>query len=140
MRIPRWLIIPFCIVFLLYWTQDLWQGNNEPGIFDLPKTLEKETYSLTVYPVSNVNNVPVFTTGKGGLEEDYLYLTPASDTVAFPFDYAAKKDSGYVLKVYGKFYMGKGIPAEYLYVKPKPERLRVFQFDKVEMVMGQKEL
>ena len=140
MRVPRWLIIPFCIVFLLYWTQDLWQGNNEPSVFDLPKTLEKETYSLTVYPVSNVNDVHVFTTGKGRLEEDYLYLTPASDTVDFPSDYAAKTDSGYVLKVYGKFYMGKGIPAEYLNAKPKPERLRVFQFDKAEMVVGQKEL
>ena len=109
-------------------------------MFDLPKTLEKETFTIIVYPVSNVNSVPVFTTGKGGLEEDYLYLTPASDSVDFPADYNTKKDSGYVLQVHGAFYQGKGIPSEYLHAKPKPERLRVFQFDKAELVAERNKL
>jgi hypothetical protein len=135
MRLPRWLFIPFILVALLYWTQDLWKGNSEPSVFDLPKTLEEEKYSLEVYPISNVNDVAVWTTGKGGNEEDYLYVIPSpAATAMFPHDYAQKRDSGYVLKVYGNFYKGKGIPAEYLYTKPKPERLRVFQFDKAEMV------
>ena len=135
MRIPRWLFIPFILVGILYWSQDLWKGNSEPTVFDLPKTLEEEILTLEIYPVSNVNNIPVFTTGKGGNEEDKLYLTPASDTVNFPENYQALKDSGYVMKVHGRFYKGHGIPAEYFRVKPKPERLRVFQFDRVEMVI-----
>jgi hypothetical protein len=140
MRLPRWLFILVSVVGILYWSQSLWKGNTEPSVFDLPKTLEKETYTITVYPVSNVNGVPVFTTSKGRLEEDYLYLTPASDSIDFPADYTAKKDSGYVLKVFGKFYQGKGIPGEYLYTTPKPERLRVFQFEKVELVAEQNNL
>ncbi|MES2645640.1 MAG: hypothetical protein V4717_02105 [Bacteroidota bacterium] len=140
MRLPRWLFILVSVVGILYWSQSLWKGNSEPSVFDLPKTLEKETYSITVYPVSNVNGVPVFTTGKGGLEEDYLYLTPATGSVDFPADYSNKKDSGYVLKVSGKFFKGKGIPEEYLYTSPKPERLRVFQFTKAELVPSQNNL
>ena len=140
MRIPRWLIIPVCIVGILYWSQVIWKGSSEPSVFDLPKTLESESYTITVYPVSNVNKVPVFTTGRGGLEEDYLYLTPLSNATDFPVDYNTKKDSGYVLRVHGKFYKGKGIPAEYLYAKPKPERLRVFQFDTAELIADKKEI
>lgn len=139
MRIPRWLLIPFILVFLLYWTQDMWKGNSEPSVFDLPKTLEDETYSLEVYPVSNVNNVSVFTTGKGSDEKDYLYITPASDSIDFPSNFVELRDSGYNIKVTGKFYKGKGIPAEYLYTKPKPERLRVFRFEKLEMVAPKRE-
>jgi len=134
MRIPRWLLIPCMLVFVLYWTQDMWQGNSEPSVFDLPKTLEEDKYSLEIYLVSSVNNVQVFTTGKGGDEKDYLYITPASDTAEFPDNFMELKDSGYNIKVTGKFFKGKGIPAEFLYSKPKPERLRVFQFEKLEMV------
>lgn len=134
MRIPRWLLVPSLIIMTLYWTQDYWQKSSEPSLFDLPKTLEEKAYTIEVYPVSNINNIPVFTTGKGANEDDYLYLTPQSENVQFPEDYSSKKDSGYVLQVHGKFYMGKGIPAAYLHSKPKPERLRVFRFDHAELV------
>jgi len=140
MRLPRWLFIIVSIVGILYFSQRLWKSDSEPSVFDLPKTLEEESYTIIVYPVSNVNNVSVFTTGKGGLEEDYLYLVPANGSIDFPMDYHVKKDSGYALQVHGKFYQGKGIPAGYLYAKPKPERLRVFQFDKAELVLEKKEL
>ena len=140
MRLPRWLFIPLILVGILYWSQDLWKGNNEPSVFDLPKTLEEKSFTIQVYPVSNTNDVPVFTTGKGGNEEDYLYLTPAPTNPIFPGDYKSKSDSGYVLQVHGKFYMGKGIPAEYIQSKPKPARLRVFQFDHAEMVIEKQNL
>jgi hypothetical protein len=134
MRIPRWLLIPFILIGALYWTQSLWKGNKEPSFFDLPKTLEEEILMLEIFPVSNVNDVPVFTTGKGGNEEDKLYITPASDTVSIPENYHELKDSGYTIRVHGRFFKGHAIPAEYLRMKPKPERLRVFQFDRLEMV------
>jgi hypothetical protein len=140
MKVPRWLFIPLILVGILYWSQDLWKGNNEPSIFDLPKTLEEKSFRIQVYPVSNVNNVPVFTTGKGGNEEDYLYLVPAPGNPEFPSDYLSKSDSGYVLQVNGKFYQGKGIPPAYLGTKPKPARLRVFQFDHAEMVAEKQNL
>jgi len=136
MRVPRWLIIPLCIVGILYWTQDLWDsGNSQASIFDLPKKVENENFTIIVYPVSNVNGVPVFTTGTSGNEDDYLYITPASDSVDFPTNYAEKRDSGYTLQLHGSYFMGKGIPAEYFNVKPKPDRLRVFRFDEAEMVV-----
>jgi hypothetical protein len=78
--------------------------------------------------------------GKGGNKEDWLYLTPASVNSGFPADFKSKSDSGYVLQVHGKFYKGKGIPAEYLNTKPKPERLRVFRFDHAEMVYEKQNL
>lgn len=137
MRIPRWLIIPFILVGILYWSQDLWESNSKPTLFDLPKTLEDDVLSLEVYPVSNVNNVAVFTTGRGGNEDDRLYLTPASDTVSLPENFHALRDSGYIMKVHGRFFQGHGIPAEYFNVTPKPERLRVFQFDSIEMIAPQ---
>lgn len=139
MRIPRWLIIPALIIICLYWTQDYWQGSQEPSVFDLPKKLEDREFTLTVYPVSNVNGVPVFTATKGD-EDNYMYLVPATSSTDFPADFAEKKDSGYTLQVHGKFFMGKGIPAEYLQTKPKPERLRVFQFDHAELVASKENL
>lgn len=138
MRIPRWLLIPCMLIFALYWTEDIWQGNSEPSVFDLPKTLEDEQYSLEVYPVSNVNNVAIFTTSVGN-SDSYLYLTPASNGSVFPHNFKELRDSGYQIKVTGKFYKGKAIPIEYLDAKPKPERLRVFQFEKLEMVQPKHE-
>ena len=140
MRLPRWLFIPFVLVGILYWSQDLWKGNKEPTVFDLPKTLEQKRFRIQVYPVSNVNNVPVFTTGKGGNEEDYLYLEAAPGNPGLPADYLSKSDSGYVLEVHGKFYKGIGIPAAYININPKPARLRVFQFDHAEMVSEKQNL
>ena len=62
MRVPRWLIIPLCIVGILYWTQDLWdKGNSQASLLITPKNLETENFTILVYPVSNVNGVLVFT-------------------------------------------------------------------------------
>jgi hypothetical protein len=133
MRIPRWLLIPFMLVFVLYWTQDLWQKNNEPTVFDLPKTLEENQSTLIIYPVSTFKDLAVFTTATGDANE-YLYLTPAADDSLFPYNYKELRDSGYLIKVTGKFFKGKAIPPEYLYLTPKPERLRVFQFETLEMI------
>ncbi len=137
---PRWLLIPALIIMSLYWTQDYWQKSSEPTLFDIPKTLEEKEFTLEVYPVSNVNNVMIFSTGISGNEEDYLYLTPASEIVEFPIDYAEKKDSGYILRVHGKFYSGTGIPVEYLYTKPKPVRYRVFRFDHAKMIAAKEKI
>lgn len=134
MRIPRWLIIPFFIITTLYWTQDIWKENQEYSVMDMPKDLEPDRYGLEIYPVSTANGVSVYTMGVVGNHDDYLYLEPADLDDAIPPSYYVLKDSGYVLKVFGNFYFGKAIPAEYAQVKPKPERLRLFRYDSVALI------
>lgn len=131
MRIPRWLFIPLILVSLLYLSKGMFKDSDEPSLFDIPKTLEEEKYTLELYPVSHVNNVAVWSTSIGVDHDDYVYLTPASD---LPIDYQQKLDSGYVIRAFGSYFKGKGIPHEYLNVKPKPDRHRVFLFETVEMV------
>ena len=134
MRIPRWLILPTLIITLLHWVNMMFNSDEKASVFDLPKTLDREVYTLTVYPVSRLNNVAIWSTSRAGMEDDYLYLTPASGTVLIPSDLNIRADSGYSIQVHGKFYKGRGIPEEYFHLQPKPERLRVFQFDSLQVL------
>lgn len=134
MRIPRWLIIPFVIITILYWTQDMWKENQEYSVMDMPKDLEPERYALEIKPDSSTQGVEVYTMSVAGNKDDYLYLEPAALDDAIPPSYYLLKDSGYVLKVFGNFYYGKAIPVVYAQVKPKPERLRLFRYDSVALI------
>ncbi|MCU0334928.1 MAG: hypothetical protein MUF62_07725 [Chitinophagaceae bacterium] len=132
-RLPRWIFIPLILVFIAYWTQEL-LISDEASVFDLPKTLEEERSTLIVYPVAGSSQMELFSISKTAAEQDRLYLLPASIDVSIPVRYYALQDSGYQLQVFGRYYKGSGIPAAYLQQKPKPPRLRVFQYDSVALI------
>ena len=140
MRIPRFIFVPFIIISILVISQNMWKTVDQPSVFDLPKTLETERYSIELFPISNANGVAIFSTSSGRVEQDYLYLTPATDSTTLPPNLKALQDSGYTLKVTGSFYKGKGIPAQYFEARPAPQRLRVFRFEKAEMVYRQNKI
>lgn len=134
MRSYRWIIIAFTVVASIYWTKTLLiDGQDEVSIYDLPKQLEEERSSCIVYPVDGTS-MEIYALTKTAAEEDRLYLIAKDIDVTIPPRYHVLKDSGYVLQVFGQYYYGKGIPAQYIYVQPKPPRLRVFLYDSVALI------
>lgn len=91
--------------------------------------------NLKVWFHSKPGGAEVFSTSKSGSEDDRLYLEPATQYLTIPPEFFTKlKDSGYTLKLYGAFFKGKGIPARYLNIQPKPERYSVFKYESLDVV------
>lgn len=110
------------------------QSTSQPTVFDVPKTLQEEKLSILVRLHSEPGGAEVWSTSKSGSEDDRLYLQPARPSQTIPREYYKLKDSGYVLKLYGAFYKGKGIPQQYLNIQPKPERYAVFRYESLDIV------
>lgn len=136
MRIPRWLVIPFIVISLIALTRQFWDDQTETAatVYDIPKKLDTELLTLKVYPQSKSNNVFVFTTYKEGSEDDFLYLTPENIALETPSQIMDLPDSilqkGF--QVSGYFYIGTGIPKEYIGNIPKVKRLRVFLYQRID--------
>lgn len=125
----------FAIVSIFYLSKNLMNGDAEPSLFDVPKKLEETKMGLKVWLQGTPGGAQVFSTTKSGGEGDRLYLINAAKDEPLPSDLLSKlRDSGYVLKLYGAFYKGKGIPEKYLYIQPKPARLPVFRFESLDIV------
>jgi hypothetical protein len=113
MRLPRTLAIVFMIVVLLTLSRNFMSTNDEPSVFDLPKTLNEEKLTITAYYYGNTNGAEIFSIVKNGGEDDRLYLEPANKNLTIPANFKQLKDSGYVLKLYGSYFKGKAIPERF---------------------------
>ncbi len=134
MRLPRTLAIVFIVIALLAISRNFMSRGDGPSIFDVPKTLEKEKSSITVFYYGNTNGAEIFSIVKDGGADDRLYLEPANKNLTIPASFLKLKDSGYVLKLYGSYYKGKAIPERFLNIQPKPEKYPVFRYESLEMV------
>ncbi len=108
--------------------------SDEPSLFDVPKTLEKDKLNITAFYYGNTNGAEVFSIVKDGGEDDRFYLEPANRNLRVPANFRQLKDSGYVLKLFGAYFKGKGIPERYLNIRPKPAKYPVFYYENLEMV------
>lgn len=133
---PRWLIIPFIVILLISLTKQFWgeKPQEVATIYDIPKKLDSELLTLKVFPQGKTNNVYVFTTYKGGSEEDFLYLTPENNIIETPSQIMSLPDSvlNNGFQVTGHFFIGTGIPQEYILNVPKVSRLRVFLYKSID--------
>lgn len=134
MRLPRTLAVVFIVIALFAISRNFMSINNEPSVFDLPKTLEVEKLTITAFYYGNTNGAEIFSVVKNGGEDDRLYLQPANKYLSVPANFKQLKDSGYVLKLYGSYYKGKAIPEIFLNIQPKPEKYPVFHYERLEMV------
>ncbi|MES2773419.1 MAG: hypothetical protein V4722_04510 [Bacteroidota bacterium] len=135
MRLPGRLGIILMIVMLVVLGMRMLNSKREASIYDVPKKLQENKMNLVVWFHSKPGGAEVFSTSKSGSEDDRLYLQPKSEYLSIPPEYFTRlKDSGYVLKLYGSFFKGKGIPARYLNIQPKPERYPVFMYESMDVV------
>ena len=134
MRLPRPLAIIFIIICVIGIGKSMMSSKDEATMFDLPKTLNEEKLTITAHYYGNTNGAQIFTIVKNGGEEDRLYLEPANSALTIPANFMQLKDSGYVLKLYGAYFKGKGIPERFFNIQPKPEKYAVFRFESLEMV------
>lgn len=134
MRSLRFIFPLFAVVALIFWSRQAFQSNSEPSVFDIPKKLQEEKLTIMVRLHSEPAGTEVWSTSKSGSEDDRLYLQPARPSQTIPQEYYRLKDSGYVIKLYGAFYKGKGIPQQYLHIRPKPERYAVFRYESLDVV------
>ncbi len=134
MRSLRFVFPLFAVVALVFWSRQAFQSTNAPSVFDIPKKLEEEKLTIVVRLHSEPGGAEVWSTSKSGSEDDRLYLQPARPSQTIPLEYYQLKDSGYVLKLYGSFYKGKGIPEAYFSIQPKPERYSVFRYESLDVV------
>lgn len=134
MNLPRTLAILLMVVGLVYWMKVGLNDAGKPTLFDIPKKLQEEKLTILVRLHSEPAGAEVWSTSKSGSEDDRLYLQPARPSQTIPQEYYRLKDSGYVLKLYGAFYKGKGIPQQYLQIQPKPERYAVFRYESLDVV------
>ena len=134
MRSLRFVFPLFAVVALVYWSRQAFQSTSEPSVFDIPKKLLDEKLTIIVRLPSEAAAAEVWSTSRSGGEDDRLYLQPARPSQTIPKEYYRLKDSGYVLKLYGSFYKGKGIPQAYLNIQPKPERYAVFRYESLDVV------
>lgn len=136
MRIPRWLIIPLIVVFLISITKQFWgeQPEEVATIYDIPKKLDNELLTIKVFPQAKSDSVFVFTTYKGGNEDDFLYLIPENSIIETPSQIMSLPDSvlNNGFNVTGHFFMGTGIPEAYIMNVPKVKRLRVFLYKSID--------
>ena len=134
MRSLRFAFPLFAVVALVYWSRMAFQDVSKPSVFDVPKTLQDEKLNIIVRLQSDAGGAEVWSTSKSGGEDDRLYLQPARASQTIPKEYYRLKDSGYILKLYGAFYKGKGIPQQYFNIQPKPERYPVFHYESLDVV------
>ena len=134
MRSLRFVFPIFAVVAMVYWLRIGLQTNSQPSFFDIPKKLSDEKLTVQVRLWGTPGGAEVWSLSKSGSENDRLYLQPAKPTQTIPREYYKMKDSGYILKVYGSFYKGKGIPQEYFKIQPKPERYPVFRFESLDVI------
>ncbi len=134
MRSLRIIFPIFAIVSLAFWLQRGYKAVSEPSFFDIPKKLSEEKLTLQVRLWGVPGGAEVWSLSKSGSTDDRLYLQSARPSQTIPQEYYRLKDSGYVLKLYGSFYKGKGIPQEYFSIKPKPERYSVFRYESLDVV------
>ncbi|MEO7310370.1 MAG: hypothetical protein ABIX01_08240 [Chitinophagaceae bacterium] len=138
MRVPRRLAIISIIVMLVVFSMQLLKSKDEASIYDIPKKLEDTKMKLRVWFHSKPSGAEVFSISKSGSEDDRLYLEPAKASLAIPPGFFTMlKDSGYTLQLYGQFYKGKGIPARFLDIQPKPERYPVFRYENLDLLKEQ---
>lgn len=137
MRSLRFVFPLFAVVALIYWSRLAFQDASGPSVFDIPKTLQEEKLTILVQLHSVPGGAEVWSISKSGSEDDRLYLQPARPGQTVPAEYYRLKDSGYVLKLYGSFYKGKGIPQQYLGIQPKPERYSVFRYESLDVVKSE---
>ena len=135
MRLPGRFAIIIMITMLIVLSMRMMKSKDEASVFDTPKKLQENKMSLKVWLHSKPNGTEVFSTSKSGSEDDRLYLEPATQYLSIPPEFfTTLKDSGYILKLYGAFYTGKGIPERYLSVQPKPEKYSVFKYESMDVV------
>ena len=134
MRSLRFVFPLFAVVALVFWSRQAFQSTSEPSVFDIPKKLEDEKLTIQVRLHSESGGAEVWSTSKSGSGDDRLYLLPARPSQTIPLEYYRLKDSGYVLKLYGSFYKGKGIPQTYFNIQPRPERYSVFRYESLDIV------
>jgi hypothetical protein len=134
MRSLRFIFPLFAVVALFYWMRTAVQTSSGPSFFDIPKKLSEEKLTIEVRLHSTPDGAEVWSLSKSGSEDDRLYLQPASPSQTIPKDYYQLQDSGYVLKLYGSFYKGKGIPQEYFNIRPAPKRYPVFRYESLDVV------
>lgn len=134
MRFLRFIFPLFAVVAIVFWSRTAFQDMSGPSVFDVPKTLLEDKLNIMVRLHSEPGGAEVWSISKSGSEDDRLYLQPARPSQTVPLEYYRLKDSGYVLKLYGSFYKGKGIPQQYLTIQPKPERYAVFRYESLDVV------
>lgn len=137
MRSLRLVFLIFIVVAVIFWSRQAFDDYSKPSIFDVPKTLSKEKISIQVRLHSRPGGAEVWSLSKSGSTDDRLYLQSASPALVIPKDYYTLKDSGYVLKLFGSFYKGKGIPMQYMNIQPKPERYPVFRYESLDLIPGE---
>lgn len=135
MRLPGRLGIILMITMLVVLSMRMLKSKNEASVYDIPKKLEATKMNLKVWFHSKPEGAEVFSISKSASEDDRLYLEPATQFLSIPAEFFSKlKDSGYILKLYGAYYKGKGIPARYLSIQPKPERYPVFKYESLDVI------
>ncbi len=135
MRLRGRLGIILMITMLIVFSTRMLQSKNEASVYDIPKKLEATKMNLKVWFHSKPGGAEVFSISKSASEDDRLYLEPATQFLSIPPEFFTKlKDSGYILKLYGAYFKGKGIPAKYLSIQPKPERYPVFKYESMDVV------
>ncbi len=123
------------IIMLVTFSIRMIKSKDEASVYDIPKKLEATKMNLKVWFHSKPGGAEVFSISKSASEDDRLYLEPATEFMSIPPDFFTKlKDSGYILKLYGSYYKGKGIPARYLGIQPKPERYPVFKYESLDVI------
>ena len=135
MRLPGRLAIVLMITMLVVLSMRMLKSKDEASVYDIPKKLDATKMNLKVWFHSKTDGVEVFSISKSASEDDRLYLEPATQFMSIPTDFFTKlKDSGYILKLYGAYYKGKGIPSRYLSIQPKPERYPVFKYESLDVI------
>ena len=135
MNIVRLIIMMLIIGSIFLMSRNWIKSKDEPSIFDVPKKLQDNKMSLKVYPFARTGGAEVYSTSHSGGEDDRLYLEPATAYLAVtPENFTRMRDSGYALKLYGAFYVGKGIPARFLGMQPRPDKYSVFRYESMDVV------
>jgi hypothetical protein len=117
---------------------------KSPNIFDRPSALTGKIETIEVYYVNWACDCADFIETKYSRnapeydirEEDCIFVEPENSSLKIPEKYYAKDHYYKLLRLTGQFYKNNGIPGSYEIKSEagKPEKARVFRYNKIEMI------
>jgi hypothetical protein len=136
----KYLFILFVIVCLAGVVKQWIEHNKTIDNYDLPKELSGQKETIDVRRVERncdcAEWIRVFSKKDSVAmdKQEYFYIE-STDGNDPPPTYTALADSGYILRLEGSFYLGKGVPAHYIQQPDqKPERARIFNYTSSQIV------
>jgi hypothetical protein len=141
-RVLIWGILSFVVLFAIFFSIYYFRFNITT--FDRPTKLETKKETIEVTYVNWACDCADFLETKfyknnpdyEAKEDDCIFIEPSEPSLTIPESYYSDDHFNKILRLTGHYYKNKGIPTSYEMktVGEKPEKAKVFRYDKIEMI------